>query len=207
MQTLEEPISPELALVDPELRRRALACLPDPPWMAFALPAATKRDAVPAPAPQPKPRRRAGRLAIAAILIAVVVAALLAVELTRPAPAVEEVPAGEAAADAPVRSAAASRGSHLLRHVAGHGPLREFAWAPVRGAAAYRFALARGTAEILSARTPEARIAIPHSWRYDGRAYRLTPGTYRWVVRPAFRSHGGIRYGSPVVSSRLTVNG
>jgi hypothetical protein len=206
METLEEPISPELALVDPELRRRSLACLPDQPWIAFVQPAAP-RDAAPVPGSPPKPRRLASRLAVAAVCVAAVIAALIAVELTRPAPTVEEVPPAAPAVPASAQTAAVPRASHPVRGVEGRGRQREFAWAPVPGAASYRFALARGATQILSARTPEARIDIPPFWRFRGRDYRLRPGTYRWAVRPAFRAQGRIRYGKPVVSSRLTVTG
>jgi hypothetical protein len=47
---LAEPISPELVLVCPELRERALAALPELPWPA---PTVKTREQVPAPAEVP----------------------------------------------------------------------------------------------------------------------------------------------------------
>ena len=80
-----EPISPELALVAPELAAAARAALPDRPWEAFAPPrtraelrlAALVPAAVP---PPPPPRKRrvvtGGRIAVAAA-IALVAASFL----------------------------------------------------------------------------------------------------------------------------------
>lgn len=53
-----EPISPELALVDPELRAEARARLPAAPWEAFAPPSRAATPAAAAPAPAARRRLR-----------------------------------------------------------------------------------------------------------------------------------------------------
>ncbi|HET9673630.1 MAG TPA: hypothetical protein VFP31_02390 [Gaiellaceae bacterium] len=70
MEPLSEPISPELALVDPVLAEAARAALPEEPWKAF-IPAPVAPVAAPAPPPPPvvveephepaAPRRRRSR--------------------------------------------------------------------------------------------------------------------------------------------------
>jgi len=119
---------------------------------------------------------------------------------------VEEVPRpARGARVRPDRRCAASL--QPVRGVEARGRQREFAGHRCRGlpptGLRSRAVRRRSSAPV----TPEARIAIPYSWQYSGRAYHLTPGTYRWAVRAAFRTHRRIRYGTPVVSSRLTVTG
>jgi len=64
---------------------------------------------------------------------------------------------------------------------------RTFAWARVEGAAAYQLSLFRDDAIVFSARTREASLVLPSTWRYEGRAQRLRPGTYRWYVWPIMK--------------------
>jgi len=65
---VEEAISAELVLVDPELARRARVALPDPPWL---LPVLAERHERPAPqqGPAPRPRHRPVRSRIGAALV------------------------------------------------------------------------------------------------------------------------------------------
>ena len=50
-----EPVSPELALVSPELAAQARAALPDRPWEAFAPPIRATGGIVRLPGPRPAP--------------------------------------------------------------------------------------------------------------------------------------------------------
>jgi hypothetical protein len=54
---VHEPLSPELALVDPDLAARARAALPDRPWAPRPRPAAPPADLEPAPAAPPAAER------------------------------------------------------------------------------------------------------------------------------------------------------
>src|SRR5512140_2544836 len=63
---LQEPISPELVLVSPQLRLRALNALPERPWEAVLLPPppeAATEAASPAPARAPAPTAKREGLA------------------------------------------------------------------------------------------------------------------------------------------------
>jgi len=74
----------------------------------------------------------------------------------------------------------------------------------VEGAAAYQLSLFRDDAVVFSARTREASLVLPSTWRYEGRKQRLRPGTYRWYVWPIMKgSDTPVREAN--VSSRLVV--
>jgi len=44
-------------------------------------------------------------------------------------------------------------------------------------------------------------------WRYNGRAERLRPGFYAWVVWPAFGTAANPRYGKMIGVSRFRIVG
>ena len=89
-----ETISPELALVDPDMAVRARALLPDRPWEAFVPPEPYPPEPpplrrvvvtpLPPPAPLELPRRRGPwRLAVAGLAAAVLAAGLVGFEVLR----------------------------------------------------------------------------------------------------------------------------
>lgn len=75
---------------------------------------------------------------------------------------------------------------------------RTFAWAPVAGAESYKLALFREDELVYTVRTTDTSLSLPITWRYQGRAERLGPGSYRWVVWPVMK-------GSDSPSSKATV--
>ena len=79
---------------------------------------------------------------------------------------------------------------------------RRFAWAPVKGARAYRFELFRGPEQVLVRRTETPALQLPPSWQTDGRRVTLEPGDYRWYVWPVLPD--GVAAGA-VMQARLTV--
>ena len=83
--------------------------------------------------------------------------------------------------------------------------LPAFSWVAIPKATYYDFALFRGDEKIFADRTRTARLAVPSTWRYAGRSFRLSRGTYRWVVRPAFGRASASRLGTAIVNARLVV--
>ena len=56
-------------------------------------------------------------------------------------------------------------------------------WSAVRGASYYNVVLVRSH-RVYSAWPVRARLQLPRSWKYRGRKFKLSPGTYRWYVWP-----------------------
>ena len=110
-----EPISPELALVSPELAAEARRALPDRPWETFAPPRApapveppslrlTPLPATQEPSPAERPRRRVltvSRVATAALLGLLVLTSFLPPRNAPRLVAAEPLPAARAAAATP----------------------------------------------------------------------------------------------------------
>jgi hypothetical protein len=86
-------------------------------------------------------------------------------------------------------------------------PTRSFGWVPVSASSAYDVALYRAGRRIFAARTRHAKLTVAKSWIYGGRRERLAAGVYRWYVWPIYKSGTGVRRGTPIVNSKLIVNG
>jgi hypothetical protein len=206
------PISPELALVDPELGRAAQALLPDLPR---ATPVVT-RVAVPAlieqpafverlrsslePIPDLAPHRRRvslGRVSSAAALVALGVLLTLVIGPANPPdPRQPQVQSAAGAVSTPAAAPAtrstaspspAATSSKAATSAALHAPAlrgQTFAWVAAPQAAAYEFQLFQGGERIFRARVDKPRFDLPGRWRQAGRPYALVPGSYRWYVWP-----------------------
>jgi hypothetical protein len=61
-----------------------------------------------------------------------------------------------------------------------------FTWTRVRAASYYNLQLFRNGRKILSVWPRANRFALTRAWRSEGKAYRLTPGSYRWFVWPGY---------------------
>jgi len=86
-------------------------------------------------------------------------------------------------------------------------PTETFGWVAVEGADFYRVQFFRGRALVLEGWPIEPRVTVSRAWVFRGRTVRLSPGSYRWVVRPAFGPRKTARYGPPVVESIWTYRG
>jgi hypothetical protein len=165
------PLSPELALVDPELAAAARAALADRPWETFVpLPAKifdleVGRSHARVPARSPFRSRRLTSIA-AALLAASGVALLTAA-----------TPDGGADVRRPVASSALPAPSPRSQPVA-----QTFSWVPAANASAYEFQLFRGAKRVFRARVEQPRLELPLRWRESNRAHTLEPGNYVWYV-------------------------
>ena len=80
--------------------------------------------------------------------------------------------------------------------------VRRFAWAPAPGASGYYVEVFRDAVRVFAATTPGPALTIPKSWRHDGKSRSLRPGAYRWYVWPVT---DGVRASRAVVQSRLVI--
>ena len=224
---LDEPISPELVLVDPELAARARALLPDP--RPFTPPPREEplrdvepefdpnanrvvlAEALPSVEPEPVPevrrrsrKRRAAIYALVLVVLAAVAAAAAYVVLrggSSPESGNDNVAPSAPAANVPPPEA---QPSAKPKAPAPKAAPRSFVWAPSHGAVSYLVQFYREHTEIFRAQPSDAHVVVPAHWSYKGHEYSLVPGRYRWSVRP--RLHGKTkRYGQPIVLSQLVV--
>lgn len=99
--------------------------------------------------------------------------------------------AGEVAATTKTRAAA--RLAALQPHA--------FGWVSVPKATYYRVRFFRDRRKVFEALPVQSRIVLPGKWRFNGRRYRLDAGRYRWVVEPGFGPPSRKQYGKAVVAA------
>jgi hypothetical protein len=100
----------------------------------------------------------------------------------------------------------ASTGSKQGSAATSDSSTRVFAWPAVPRARYYAFRLYRGSMPIFRAKVvARQRLALPHTWVYEGNHYVLSPGTYRWVVL-AFVGPPSRMVTKTVVAAALAVN-
>ena len=68
-------------------------------------------------------------------------------------------------------------------------------WAKNAEASYYNVQLFRGEVKILSTWPVGPALLLKRSWKFEGRRYSLTPGTYRWYVWPGFGARAAVDYG------------
>ncbi len=184
------PISPELALVDPELARAARALLPDVPLVAAhaAVPAAIVERLDTGLAPLP--RGRLGRLLSVAGLIALGTLLTLGVGAAPTRQQAQSVAGAARAAATPTATPTPTpveKAAKPATPAALHAPAlagQTFVWVAAPGASGYEFQLFRSGERIFRTRVVKPRLVLPGRWRQDGRPYSLVPGDYRWYVWP-----------------------
>jgi hypothetical protein len=216
-------VSPELALVDPDLAEveRARSSVPSPrsrtrpdltwsadefepntsapwePWVSELRAVAERAVAF---------GRRRPRLLVSATLCLAVVAIVLHVGLGDggSGPATEaSVPPSPQVVTTP-RTPPDHTSKHARRPGGrpSGGTARRFAWAPVGGAESYHVELFRGSERVFSSDSRKASISIPASWTYGGKTRTLAPGEYQWYVWPTV---SGKRSSNAVVQAKLDV--
>jgi len=204
----DDPVSPELALVDSALRERLLEAEAD---RILAVPfrvatAASGSALEPAETIRPEPARHGRRIAIAifALLVVLVGAAAVWHARHRANPA----PTGVAPAATTGVDPAATTNSGTAQTseaAAGRPTTRTFAWAPTSRAVAYHVEIRRGDNIVYSTRTRATRVSVRlRSAQHKGAP--LSPGTYRWYVWPLLRRNGHAnRRGAAIVATTIVV--
>lgn len=211
------PISPELALVDPELARAARALLPDRP--PFAPPSDPVSRALLAAVQQPAAATEAElsppaapvetfvlRHFLAGIVAGLLVAALAAeaylwIDSFRP-----RSPMGPDSSAPGLTAPSAGAPITVGTPPASPSTATVLGWPPAPEATAYYVTLWRDGDRIFERTTRDTRLPLPLRWRFAGVQRRLVPGTYRWVVRPLRRSAGRLRsVGAPIVDAAFVV--
>ena len=119
-----------------------------------------------------------------------------------PPAAKAKAPATTTKAPAPKKKTGATAKKPATPSTTAPAAARRFAWAPVDGAVQYRVELFRGNEQVLRATTKQPVYELPASWRHQGQAERLSPGSYRWYVWPVLASGPAAK---AVVQARLDV--
>jgi len=229
----EDPISPELVLIDPELGERARELLPVyRPWPARpadttvqqgaeavdaggSLTAVSAAEPPPKPSPTPEPARPRGtagrrRRWVSAVSSVVVLGALGALGWTLGFSGPDAKRSARVEAEGPAaRSASAPTarsGGEAKEPRAPTGPRpMTFGWVPVRNTSVYLVEFFQGPRKIFEARTTRTRLTVPAHWTYGGHRQSLAPGRYHWTVRPGLGAPASKRFGQPVVRASLVV--
>jgi hypothetical protein len=177
-----DQVSPELALVDPELAAAARQALPAP-----TLDAPPRRP----PAPAKRRRRPTGlSLSVAALLAATGVATAVVVLAGREDARPEQVTA--AAPTARVLGARKIQPKAPNELPASGGVPRVLSWHETKGAVAYWVALVRNGRQVYAAQTRDPWIRLPDKVQF-------LPGTYAWSVQPAVEDASGIVFGDAIL--------
>lgn len=219
-----EVLSPELALVDPELAAHARANLAEPratlPKNGRSLWTQADEDrsraltalsgAALALDERPAPRVQDGRswrvlVGVAAVTVLSLLLFDVRVQVGR-TPASAETPQTRAAAPAtPSRppSASVPRPVQKPRAEGATKPqARRFAWAPAPGASGYHVEFFRGSVRAFSANTTGPALTVPARRKDAKKTRSLAPGEYRWYVWPVV---SGTRASSAIVRATLVV--
>jgi len=78
-------------------------------------------------------------------------------------------------------------------------------WTVAPGATYYNVQLFRGGGKVLSMWPKQATLQLRRRWKFEGRRYRLKPGTYRWYVWPGLGRRKAGRYGHMIGSGTFVI--
>ena len=189
-----DAVSPELALVDPELAAAARRLLRGPGDCLIRRP---REDRIAVTPPVPAGRHRPSALAVVATLVVALVVGSPAVDLiprSSAGPTFADEPASPGVETTPVRPATAGPAV---------APATELRWPLVAGADFYDVVLWRDGARVLDAWPRTNRLVVTSGGALEAR--RLAPGRYLWFVYAGFDGKTAPRFGPLLAHGELEV--
>jgi hypothetical protein len=198
------PVSPELALVDPQARAAERARLPEPDTFARLAATPLESRSLSSFAEQPIARRLPSPKPVALVAVAVMLAATLLLADVRVQVGKTGAAAERSTGSTPTapRTESQDRRERSARPPAALAAPRRFAWAPTDHASGYRFELFRADKRVFAADTAQPELTLPASWTIHGARETLSPGEYRWYVWPVV---DGSRASEAIVQAKLAV--
>jgi hypothetical protein len=208
IQSHQSEISPELVLVDPELRARLLSqlTLSDVPDVLRVRPRLVvaqldvDEERMPSSdtrAPGHGERRRS------------MVVTLIAASLTVNALFIYnkwDDDVQSAAVPVVARADSTSASSPLSSTTTQPLAAPTISWRTVAGASYYNVVVWRGHRRVLDLWPTSTRVVLPETWDYHGVRGSLSPGRYLWFAYPGFGAKASARYGTPVQQGIVIVN-
>ena len=221
-----EVVSPELALVDPELAAFARASLPEPRAASGGSGPSTRVQVGDASARaltalsnaalaiddergSPTHAGRSWRVLIGVAAVTILSLLLFDVRVQvgktpASAEALQKPPVAAATLGrAPVPSVPRTRVQKGNVGSTAKPRARRFAWAPAPGASGYHVEFFRGSVLAFSANTTTPALTVPARWKDVRRTRSLAPGEYRWYVWPVV---SGTRASTAIVRAKLVVS-
>jgi len=216
-----EAVSPELALVDPELAASARANLAEPgatpPRRGHSVRAPVHNDisrtlsnaalGMDDEFVKSVPSGRSWQVLIGVAVVTILSLLLFDVRVQvgkTPASAEtrQELPSATSTLSHAPRAAVPRREREGSVEGATKPRARRFAWAPAPGASGYHIEFFKGTVRAFSANTTRPELTVPALWKGGRRTRSLLPGEYRWYVWPVI---SGRRTSQAIVQAKLVV--
>jgi len=199
-------ITPELVLIDPDLRARLIrqlggseapmeASSRQPPFNLGV--SATGRPG--APAARGRSRRARKALVRTVIISSFVVNGIVLGNEWNGHARAPALAAAPAAADVPVETTTTTATEGVPVSL-------EISWHSVAGASYYNLVVWRGHRRILDLLPTSTRVLLPGTWEYRGARGAISPGRYVWFVHPGFGAKGSADYRAPVQHGVIVVN-
>jgi len=203
-------ISPELVLVDPELRVRLLSQLtssdvPDVlrmrPRVVVAQAAVGLESVAPSDARERGHGERRRSLVGALIAASLTINVLFVYSKWNDDVRSAEVPVAARADSTPAPSPLPPTTTTTQGLAA-----PTISWQRVAGASYYNLVVWRGHRRILDLWPTSTRVILPGAWDYRGKRGSVSPGRYLWFAYPGFGAKTSAHYGTPVQNGVLIVN-
>jgi hypothetical protein len=207
IQSHPSEISPELVLVDPELRARLLSQVtssdvPDVlrvrPRVVVAQSEVGSESVAPSDTRERGHRERGRSMVVTLIAASLTINALFIYSKWNDDVRTAAVPVVARADSTPTQSSLSTTTMQDLSAAT-------ISWQPVAGASYYNLVVWRGHRRILDLWPTSTRVRLPQTWDYHGVRGSVSPGRYLWFAYPGFGPKASAHYGTPVQRGVLTL--